>query len=81
VSKTEQETLSITPEENLNPQLTRADTQHQLFLLAFHNKLHLAPIDGDVKNVLDTGTGTSIWVIDLGMTRSIPAILESKSLI
>jgi len=42
----------------------RLDLQHQLFLLTFHNELHLAPTKPDLQNVLDIGTGTGIWAID-----------------
>jgi len=55
--------------------------QHQLFLLASHNKLHLTPIGDDIKNMLDTGTGTGMWVIDFGVTGSNLPILRAESLI
>lgn len=38
-----------------------------MFTLTFDNKLHLAPlIPGQVKRVLDAGTGTGIWAVDFG---------------
>jgi ubiquinone/menaquinone biosynthesis C-methylase UbiE len=47
--------------------LIEIDLQHQLFLMTFDNKLHLAPIpDERLQNVLDIGTGTGIWAIDFG---------------
>ena len=42
----------------------RLDFQHAIFLRTLGGKLHLAPIPGDVQNVLDIGTGTGIWAID-----------------
>ena len=43
------------------------DLQHALFLRTFDEKLGFAPPNdpnADIKNVLDIGTGTGIWVID-----------------
>lgn len=30
-----------------------------------NNKLYLAPIDGTVKRILDVGTGTGIWAMEI----------------
>ncbi|KAE8441212.1 hypothetical protein EG329_005612 [Mollisiaceae sp. DMI_Dod_QoI] len=40
------------------------DMAHHLWLLTFDNKLYLAPILNP-HNVLDVGTGTGIWAIDM----------------
>lgn len=44
----------------------RLDLQHYLFLITFQDKLQLAPIGkkGELKNVLDIGTGTGLWALD-----------------
>jgi methylase of polypeptide subunit release factors len=42
------------------------DLQHKLFLLTLDGKLHFAPFEGEIYNVLDIGTGTGIWAIDFG---------------
>jgi SAM-dependent methyltransferase len=42
----------------------RLDLQNHLFGLTLDGKLHLAPIDKDLHNVLDIGTGTGIWAIE-----------------
>ncbi|RMZ78726.1 hypothetical protein DV737_g3782, partial [Chaetothyriales sp. CBS 132003] len=41
----------------------RLDLQHEIFLKSFGQKLYLAPIDGEVHDVLDLGTGTGLWAI------------------
>ncbi|KAF9766673.1 hypothetical protein IL306_000890 [Fusarium sp. DS 682] len=41
------------------------DILHHLTLLLFGNKLHLAPIDNNPQKILDVGTGTGIWAIDM----------------
>ncbi len=41
------------------------DIAHHLFLLTFGGKLHLAPVASPLQNVLDIGTGTGIWAIDM----------------
>jgi hypothetical protein len=45
----------------------RMDITHALFLEARHHKLHDAPVDlnQDDTRVLDVGTGTGIWAIDM----------------
>lgn len=42
----------------------RLDLQHALFLLSSDDKLALAPVGDNLRNVLDLGTGTGIWAID-----------------
>ena len=42
------------------------DLQHHLFLLTFHGKLFLAPINENPLHILDVGTGTGIWALDVG---------------
>ncbi len=54
---------------NDDRELDRLDLQHHIFLLTFENKLYLSPAGRDGKplhRVLDVGTGTGIWAIDLG---------------
>jgi hypothetical protein len=36
---------------------TAKDLQHILFYVTLHEKLYLAPISPDIRNVLDIGTG------------------------
>ncbi|KAF4416383.1 s-adenosyl-l-methionine-dependent methyltransferase [Fusarium acutatum] len=41
------------------------DILHHYTLLLFDDKLHLAPIGKNPQKVLDVGTGTGIWAIDM----------------
>ena len=43
----------------------RLDIQHQMILVSSHGKLHNAPLK-DPKRILDIGTGTGIWAIEMG---------------
>ncbi|KAL8920700.1 MAG: hypothetical protein Q9172_004384 [Xanthocarpia lactea] len=43
----------------------RMDLQYHAMRLAFGNKPFFAPVDKDLKRVLDVGTGTGIWVEDV----------------
>lgn len=44
----------------------RLDLLHHIFLLCLGGKLFDAPVEGELRRVLDIGTGTGIWSIDLG---------------
>ncbi|KAF2491236.1 S-adenosyl-L-methionine-dependent methyltransferase [Lophium mytilinum] len=51
---------------NDEAELDRLDMTHFLLKKAIGDKLHLAPIPDTVKRVLDCGTGTGIWAIEMG---------------
>lgn len=38
---------------------------HHLYLLLLEDKLHLAPIGPNPQRILDIGTGTGIWAMDM----------------
>jgi methylase of polypeptide subunit release factors len=40
------------------------DLEHHIFLLLLEGELHLAPLS-DPQRILDIGTGTGIWAIDM----------------
>ena len=42
----------------------RLDMHHEVFLMLLNGRLHLAPLDGP-QRILDIGTGTGIWAIDM----------------
>ncbi|KAL9131008.1 MAG: hypothetical protein Q9217_000950 [Psora testacea] len=44
----------------------RLDLQYHTLRLAFGDKLYFAPIGEKPKAILDVGTGTGIWAIDVG---------------
>ncbi|KAE8385368.1 S-adenosyl-L-methionine-dependent methyltransferase [Aspergillus alliaceus] len=53
----------------------RLDLFHQILTLSCNGDLHLAPIGPDVQKVLDLGTGTGTWAIDMGDTYTSAEIL------
>jgi len=44
----------------------RLDMQHHMLTMAIGDKLHLAPISSNLQSVLDIGTGTGMWCIQMG---------------
>lgn len=44
----------------------RMNLQYHAVRLVFGEKLFFAPVKKDMKRVLDVGTGTGIWVEDMG---------------
>ena len=46
-------------------ELDRNDFQHYKWSLLLQGKLYLAPISDSVQKILDLGTGTGIWAIDM----------------
>jgi ubiquinone/menaquinone biosynthesis C-methylase UbiE len=45
--------------------MDRNDFQHCKFTLLMSDQLHLAPIKHDPHRILDLGTGSGIWAIDM----------------
>jgi trans-aconitate methyltransferase len=44
----------------------RLDLYHHIETLSLSGELHLAPIGNEPQRILDLGTGTGIWAIDMG---------------
>lgn len=44
----------------------RMDIQHHICLLALKGRLYAAPPLKNPQKILDLGTGTGIWAIDMG---------------
>ena len=40
---------------------------HKLVEVTLGGKLNLAPIRPDIQRILDIGTGTGMWAIEMGM--------------
>jgi len=41
------------------------DFHHEIFLWLLEGQLYQAPIGDDVQRILDVGTGTGIWAVDM----------------
>lgn len=50
---------------NDESELDRLDLTHQMLRITLGDKLFLAPIGEKPKNILDIGTGTGIWAIEM----------------
>lgn len=46
--------------------MARLDLSHLMFQKLLDGRLHLAPLDHP-KRILDLGTGTGIWALEMGM--------------
>jgi len=51
--------------DSVQREADRLDLQHHVLCLTYASKLYFAPVENP-KHVLDVGTGTGIWAIDLG---------------
>ncbi|RAH55966.1 TAM domain methyltransferase [Aspergillus piperis CBS 112811] len=54
------------PFPNDQPEQDRLDMVHHIFYRLINNRLFLAPLNPDGKRILDIGTGTGIWAIQMG---------------
>ncbi|KAI1309666.1 S-adenosyl-L-methionine-dependent methyltransferase [Xylaria venustula] len=45
----------------------RLDYQHQLYTAVLNGKLFISPIGDRLRHVLDVGTGTGIWAVEVGL--------------
>lgn len=52
---------------NDEPEQDRMDLHHEMYRRAVSNKLHIAPLPADMneKRILDSGTGTGIWCMEM----------------
>lgn len=50
---------------NDDKELERLDIMHFLIKKGLGDKIHRAPIQKDVKRIMDIGTGTGIWAIEM----------------
>ncbi|KAK4211175.1 S-adenosyl-L-methionine-dependent methyltransferase [Rhypophila decipiens] len=56
-------------------ELDRNDLQHCKLLLLLENKLFIAPIGDNPQNILDMGTGSGIWAMDVADTYPSAAVV------
>jgi methylase of polypeptide subunit release factors len=52
---------------NDEKEMDRLDIMHKLTEVTLGGKLNLAPIMKNPQRILDIGTGTGIWAIEMGM--------------
>lgn len=50
---------------NDESEMDREDMKHHISMLITEGRLHLAPIGANPQTILDIGTGTGIWAIDI----------------
>jgi len=53
---------------NDEKEMDRLDIMHKMTEVTLGRKLHLAPIMRRPRRILDLGTGTGIWAVEMGMT-------------
>ncbi|KAA6406833.1 MAG: methyltransferase domain-containing [Lasallia pustulata] len=53
---------------NDEEEMDREDMKHHMNLILMDGRLHLAPIGSKPSKILDVGTGTGIWAIEMGET-------------
>ena len=52
----------------VQPELDRMDVQYEIIKVLFKFKNYFAPLE-DPRRILDIGTGTGKWAIEMGMLR------------
>ncbi|KAI9821673.1 MAG: hypothetical protein M1827_002254 [Pycnora praestabilis] len=50
---------------NDEAEMDREDMKHHVFTLIMNDRLHLAPLGSNLQKILDIGTGTGIWVMQM----------------
>lgn len=50
---------------NDDQEIERLDLYHHIFNVLLGGKLHVAPLQANVQRILDIGTGTGSWAIDM----------------
>ena len=50
----------------MKSELDRLDLTHQMIRITMGNKLFFSPLGENIERVLDVGTGTGIWAIEMG---------------
>ncbi|KAI1734804.1 S-adenosyl-L-methionine-dependent methyltransferase [Xylaria scruposa] len=59
--------LEIDEVDDVDKEQKRLDYQHQLYTAVLNGKLYISPVGEHLRNVLDVGTGTGIWAVEVGL--------------
>ena len=65
---------------NDEPEQARLNICHEAFLLLLENRLFLAPINPDSMRILDIGTGTGVWAIEMSNLYPLATTIVGKDL-
>ena len=82
VRKTWENAKTRLTRHNCQAEMDRMDIYHKIFLVARHEQLHKAPLmEGPDVRILDIGTGTGIWAIDMAESVAFLCLLNGNPIL